>query len=280
MKRKHLFLLLFVVSCATVAAAQITPTDNTHMEMVKVEGGTFITKEISKESPTHSVLLNDFYIGKYEVTVAQFSAFIADTDYKTDAEKEGGRNIIIDKKTNIPQKVSWRCDRKGNIRNQADWNHPVIFISWHDANAFCQWLSRKTGQSFRLPTEAEWEYAARGGVKSQGYIYSGSNHIDSVAWFGYYDKDRIVGNSNFETHPVGTKQPNELGIHDMSGNVWEWCSDLYHTPAPESSNDSTRIIRGGCWDNYAKRCTTTYRMDCAPHAIEAGVGFRMVEIKK
>lgn len=246
--------------------------DDSHIEMVWVKGGTFVMGDNNKEESKPSVTLDDYYIGKYEVTVALFHAFVADSNYKTDAEQYGGCSVVIEKKRTLREDVNWRCDSKGRIKSRQTWNHPVIFVSWNDANAFCKWLSNKTGRLFRLPTEAEWEYAARGGKKSQGYLYSGSNDIDSVAWFGYYDKDRIIGNSGFETHPVGRKYPNELGIHDMSGNVWEWCADL-------DTSDSCRIIRGGGWDNYAKRCSTVNRMGFMPVERDAGVGFRVVEDK-
>lgn len=246
--------------------------DDNCIEMIRVQGGTFMMGMDAQGESGHSVILNDYYIGKYEVTVAQFHSFIAETNYQTDAEKDGGCEVVVEGKRILRADVNWRCDNRGIQRSRQTWDHPVIFVSWNDANAFCNWLSAKTGRQFQLPTEAQWEFAARGGDKSQGYIYSGSNHIDSVAWFGYYDLDRRVGNSDFETHPVGKKQPNELGIHDMSGNVWEWCADLEQT-------DSCRIIRGGCWDNYARRCLVVNRMGDIPKGRNSGVGFRVAETK-
>ena len=187
-------------------------------DMVYVEGGTFTmgaTSEqgsdaYSDESPAHSVTVSDFYIGKYEVTQAQWRAVM-------------GSN---------PSKF------KGD-------NLPVEQVSWNDIQKFITKLNTMTGKTFRLPTEAEWEYAARGGNQSKGYKYSGSNTLDNVAW--YY-------NSGGKTHPVGQKQPNELGLYDMSGNVWEWCQDWYGSYSSSSqtnptgpSSGSYRVLRGGDW---------------------------------
>lgn len=187
-------------------------------DMVYVEGGTFTmgaTSEqgsdaYSDESPAHSVTVSDFYIGKYEVTQAQWRAVM-------------GSN---------PSKF------KGD-------NLPVEQVSWNDIQKFITKLNTMTGKTFRLPTEAEWEYAARGGNKSKGYKYSGSNTLDNVGW--YY-------NSGGKTHPVGQKQPNELGLYDMSGNVWEWCQDWYGSYSSSSqtnptgpSSGSYRVLRGGDW---------------------------------
>lgn len=274
LKLSSLFLLFCVCGlcfgCKSINEKQsiVYQINDSDIEMVKVEGGTFTMGSINKKKTNQSITLDDYYIGKYEVTVAQFYSFIADTGYKTDAEKFGGCNVMVDKKKALRKDVNWQCDVKGNLKNKQSWDHPVIFVSWNDANAFCSWLSDKTNRLFRLPTEAEWEYAARGGNKSKEYIYSGSNDIDSVAWFGYYDANRIKGNSGFETHRVGEKCPNELGIYDMSGNVWEWCTDL-------ETNDSCQVIRGGCWDNYAKRCTVINRIGFMPTDRDAGVGFRV-----
>ena len=191
--------------------------------MVHVQGGTFTMGCTSEqggdcwddEKPAHSVTLSDYYIGETEVTQALWRAVM-------------GSNPSY-----------WKGD-----------NLPVEKVSWDDCQTFVRKLNQMTGKTFRLPTEAEWEYAARGGNKSLGYKYSGSNTLSSVAW---YD-----GNSSNNTHPVKGKQPNELGLYDMSGNVWEWCQDRYgsynsssQTNPAGASSGSYRVCRGGSWIDNA-----------------------------
>ena len=204
--------------------------------MVAVEGGTFkmgATSEQgsdadSSEEPVHQVTLSSYYIGQTEVTQALWKAVM-------------GKN------------PSWY---KGDDK-------PVENVSWDDCQKFFKKLNKLTGKRFRLPTEAEWEYACRGGKKSRGYKYSGSNTIGDVAWY----KD----NSSSETHPVGTKSPNELGIYDMSGNVLEWCQDWYgsyssaaQTNPTGASSGSGRVFRGGRWSGNAGHCRSSNRSSIAP----------------
>ena len=210
--------------------------DGICIEMVKVEGGTFMmgaTSEMknpnSNEKPVHQVTLtNDYNMGKYEVTQALWQAVMGSnpSEYKGD-------------------------------------NLPVETVSWNDCQKFISKLNSLTGRMFRLPTEAEWEYAARGGKESRGYQYSGSSNISDVAW---YDE-----NSGSKTHPVGTKQANELGIYDMTGNVWEWCSDWYssyssssQTNPTGSDSGSARVSRGGGWFNDASYCRLSVRFYYTP----------------
>ena len=200
--------------------------------MVEVGGGTFTMGATSEqgsdawdeETPAHQVTLSDYYIGQTEVTQALWEAVM-------------GSNP---------------SDHRGD-------NLPVEQVSWDDCQVFIQELNQLTGKQFRLPTEAEWEYAARGGRKSRGYKYAGGNNIDSVAW--------CDGNSGNETHPVATKQANELGIYDMSGNVLEWCSDWCGDYTSSSQSDPQgpssglyRVIRGGCYYNFARNCRVSYRI--------------------
>jgi len=153
-------------------------------------------------------------------------------------------------------------------------NLPVENVSWDDCQAFIRKLNELTGQTFRLPTEAEWEYAARGGIKSKGYKYAGSNTLNDVAW--YY------GNNGEKTHPVGSKSSNELGLYDMSGNVWEWCQDWYGSYSSSSqtnpsgaSSGSIRVYRGGSWYNNAGSCRVSYRYGGNPSHSFDFLGLRL-----
>jgi formylglycine-generating enzyme required for sulfatase activity len=209
--------------------------------MVTVKGGTFPMGNDSDESndnPVHYVKLSTFSIGQTEVTQELWEAVM-------------GSNP---------------SDFKGP-------KYPVESVSWDDCQTFIRKLNQLTGERFRLPTEAEWEYAARGGKKGKGYIYSGSNNLDEVAW---YD-----GNS---THVVASKSPNELGIYDMSGNVWEWCNDLYADDFysistfynPYGAHDgSDYVLRGGCWGGSASICSVTYRNYYVSTGTGNIIGFRL-----
>ncbi|MGM9811929.1 MAG: formylglycine-generating enzyme family protein, partial [Muribaculaceae bacterium] len=154
-------------------------------------------------------------------------------------------------------------------------NLPVEEVSWNDCQKFIKNLNSLTGRNFRLPTEAEWEFAARGGNKSRGYKYSGSDNVDNVAWHG--------DNSGRKTHPVKTKQANELGIYDMSGNVYEWCQDRYgdyssaaQTNPKGATTGAGRVIRGGGWDAYAGLCCSAFRLRGYNVTSDNNLGFRLV----
>lgn len=202
----------------------------------------------------------DYYIGKYEVTVAEFKDFIDATNYQTDADKSGEVVIWRD---DAPvylnnQKINWQCKVSGE-KLQPD-NHPVIFVSRNDAVAYAEWLSQQTGKTYRLPTEADWTYAASGGNKSQNYTYYGSNNINEVAWYNQ--------NSYDSTQPVGQKKANELGIYDMNGNVWEWCNDWYKT-------GESYVARGGGWTGGEEFCRPDNRAYGIANSTSF-IGFRLV----
>ncbi|MBW7872831.1 MAG: formylglycine-generating enzyme family protein [Ignavibacteria bacterium] len=240
------------------------PTD-----LVFVQGGTFTmgcTSEqgndcYSDEKPSHQVTLSDFYIGKYEVTQELWESVM-------------GSNPSY---------------FKGSKR-------PVESVSWYEAVEFCNRLSDKEGlqraysgsganitcdfnaNGYRLPTEAEWEYAARGGKQTKNYKYSGSDNTGAVAW---YD-----GNSGDKTHAVGLKQPNEIGIYDMSGNVWEWCWDWYgdytspsQTNPKGPSSGEYRVLRGGGWIIYARYCRVALRVSGMPDGRSSSNGFRLARTR-
>ena len=168
------------------------------------------------------------------------------------------------------EKAGW-----SDLRGVRD-DYPMYYVSWNEAQKFVSKLSELTGKKYVLPTEAQWEYAARGGVKSRGYKYSGSNTIDGVAWYWGNSEEK------YSTSSVGTKLPNELGIYDMSGNVCEWCSDWYSDYSDVSQTDPTgpssgscRVVRGGSWDYIAGDCRVSFRSDGYPDTRYSILGFRV-----
>jgi len=212
--------------------------------MVGVQGGTFQMGSndwYDNEKPIHSVTLSSYYIGQTEVTQALWKAVM-------------GSNPSYFKGDNLP----------------------VEQVSWDDCQTFITKLNQLTGEHFRLPTEAEWEFAARGGNKSNGYTYSGSSNIDNVAWC---NEDIFTGS----THPVATKSPNELGIYDMSGNVAEWCQDWKGNYSSSSQTNPTgprsgsdRVTRGGGWISYARGCHSACRSYDTPDRRDTDRGLRLV----
>lgn len=218
----------------------------TGMEFVYVKGdcyqmGDTFGNGSADEKPVHEVCVDGFYMGKYEVTQGQYQKII-------------GSNPSYFKKGN---------------------SHPVEQVSWNDVDPFIQKLNSRSGKNYRLPTEAEWEYAARSGGKKQKY--AGSNSLDSVAWHNL--------NSGQSTHQVGTKSSNDLGLYDMSGNVWEWCSDRYgknyYKSSPRNnpqgaSSGSYRVFRGGGWDGSQWYVRAAGRYWLSPGYRDVGLGFRLV----
>jgi formylglycine-generating enzyme len=237
--------------------------------MIEVKGGTFQmgSNDYDNEKPIHAVILSDFSIGKFEVTVEQYMQFANETKTHYPEWLEEGNEYTI--KTG---KETLYKDLGDALQNPTN---PIVGISWNDATAYCQWLSSKTGKKYRLPTESEWEYAAHGGNKSRGFTYSGSNTVGDVAWYSE--------NSDSKTHAVGGKQANELGLYDMSGNVWEWCSDRYSETyiSTAASNPtgavegSYRVFRGGSWISYPQSCRASYRNSSTPTYRYRALGFRL-----
>ena len=222
--------------------------------MVRVEGGTFTMGATAEqkdawyeEKPAHRVTLSDYYIGQTEVTQALWEAVMGETPTSDD---------------------QW-----GPEWGLGD-NYPAYFISYYDVLSFISKLNSLTGRTFRMPTEAEWEYAARGGNKSKGYLYSGGNTMDNVGWY--------EDNSDIINHPVAQKSANELGLYDMSGNVWEWCSDWYgdYSSSPQTnptgpSTGSYRVLRGGGCGYRAWNCRVAYRRSHSPSVRYCDYGVRL-----
>ena len=226
-------------------------------ETVFIKGGTFMMgnkKGDEREQPVHSVTVGSFRIGKYAVTFRDYDAFCEETGREKPDDEDMG------------------------IRE----NRPVINVSWDDAKAYCEWLSGITGRKYDLPTEAEWEFAARGGILSHGHRYSGSGNINDV---GNY-RESVHENQDVRTMPVGSFRPNELGLYDMSGNVWEWCSDWYYKnyyrESPENdpagpAEGEKRVIRGGSYDILKYFCRVSCRSGSLPGTRSRDTGFRCVE---
>lgn len=239
-------------------------------EMIYIQGGTFTMgctddqkgKCENDAEPAHQVVITDFYAGKYEVTQALWTAVMGTT-------------------------IEQQCKIAGqhNVYGVGD-DYPMYYIHFREANALCENLNQilanqlPEGYEFALPSEAQWEYAARGGVKDEPSLYAGSQFASDVAWY-----DGISKNT---THPVGQKQPNELGLYDLNGNVWEWCQDWYdenfykHSAPQDPVNANcaaNRVYRGGSWDYGAKLCRIATRFYGAPYGRTINLGVRLVLTK-
>ena len=234
-----------------------------NMKMIWVEGGDFLmgcTSEQggdcdSDEQNVRRVTVDGFYIGMLEVTQSQWEKVVGTSIYQ-----------------------QWtKADNSGSPSRGVGPDYPMYCVSWDEAMEFCRLLSNKTGRTYTLPTEAQWEYAARGGNKNEGTKYAGSNMIDAVAW---YNPD----NSGSSTHIVGLKRANALGIYDMSGNVYEWCKDWYadsyvsydtnNPVGPASGSD--RVLRSGSWGDRASACRVATRCYTSPGDRDYYIGFRVV----
>ncbi|GHT51543.1 hypothetical protein AGMMS49982_09260 [Bacteroidia bacterium] len=249
MKRASLFFLATLAVFSSCVEDQ-SPVPVLPVEMVPVEGGTVLLNGVS-------VTISNFWIGKYEVTQKYW------------------RDVMDSLPDEAPVDTFGAGDK-----------YPVYNVSYAEVDSFLTTLNQKTGKAYRLPTEAEWEYAAKGGQRTHDYDYSGSNDIEAVAW--YRDNSEKLGTSDpdYGTHEVGTKEPNELGIYDMTGNVREWCRDWYDAdvPFPSSATNPAgagagtyRVFRGGSWSGIATSCSVSYRSYAAPnHYRRNSLGFRLV----
>ncbi len=302
---RKLIFLIFILNAFTLFSQNQPP-------MVFVKGGTFYMgnpytdksrKGDKDEKPVHKVKVSDFYIGKYEITVAEFEDYLNSNSYHG-----FDRFGVLHKLPAAPDSTWWQGHPyakkywSSQLKTWWGWNpnYPMFHVTWFDAISYCNWLSREAGlqecyslnknggvvcnfskNGYRLPTEAEWEFAASGGIKTHKYRFSGSNNFNDVAWVD--DNTFLIG-----PKPVGTKKPNELGIYDMSGNVWEWCTDYYspyyykNSPYDNPVNKNYtgyRSLRGGSW-HYRVSYATIYTRD-GPKAgyTNYNYGFRVVRKK-
>ncbi|MCR9098991.1 MAG: formylglycine-generating enzyme family protein [bacterium] len=299
------------VSAPVEISGDRKPTDNT--PMVLVYGGTFQMGAQDKNidnRPVHTVRVDDFYIGKFEVTFSEFSQFIESTDYVTVAEQRDTSQLVKQGFWGFQAGVNWRHDEKGQVRPATKLLHPVIHVSWNDAIAYCNWLSKQHGlqpvytilqdgvkanwnaNGYRLPTEAEWEYAARDGGEDVRWGGAETSNLYSLPGVGNYcDREcdftwkmrRYSDNHSFSA-PVGFYKPTTLGIYDMSGNVEEWCWDYYETEFYEHSppinprgplRGNFKVLRGGSWAGTFEELECTTRHFSAPDMTSAKTGFRL-----
>ena len=243
---------------------EIYEVNGVKFKMINVQGGTFTMGATAEqgsdardtEKPAHQVTLSSYSIGQTEVTQALWRAVMGRNPsyYQSSTDSDYGTNM----------------------------QRPVEWVSWNDCQEFITKLNQLTGKQFRLPTEAEWEYAARGGNKSKGYKYSGSNTVGDVAWYWDNIPSQSSGTRGYGTQMVGSKAPNELGLYDMSGNVWEWCQDWYSTYSSDAQTNPTgsasgpnRVMRGGLWCADAKNCRVSRRDNNAPTFRSDSIGLRL-----
>ncbi|QZT37870.1 formylglycine-generating enzyme family protein [Halosquirtibacter xylanolyticus] len=273
-----LSLALISSSCALLSRQDRNYTERAkhlNIKMVKVKGDKFMMgcqddEGYKDEFPRHEIILDDFHISRFEVTFDQYDKFCLATEREKVYDLESSRK-----------------------------SRPVVLVSWYDANDFCTWLSSITGETYRLPTEAEWEYAASGGKKSKGRTYSGSERVDEVAWVYHDNYNHEDSLKYMKSQVVGSKKSNELGIYDMSGNVWEWCYDSYDkdfykksplkNPKKEGAGSTelqvkiqntaiVNVTRGGGWESPSIYSKVTNRDYDHTNAKDYDLGFRIVRV--
>lgn len=291
------------------ASSSRTWTDPvTKMRFVRIPGGCFMMGQTdaerrwliqdagqdkyksyyADEAPRHEVCVDGYWIGAYEVTRGQFAQFVRATGYRTDAERQG-KAWVKDKSTSWKWKQvpgrSWR-----NIGYNQDDSHPAVAISFNDAKSFAAWLQRTVGGEFRLPTEAEWEYAARAGSSSKwfwGDDPTMASRYANVAGKGEWTNHFPMADGHQFTSPVGYYQPNRFGLYDMLGNVWEWCEDYYNSAAyrdharrnPRFMSGTQYVNRGGSWLSWPRTVRCGDRISRQPNQPRSSVGFRLVRVR-
>jgi formylglycine-generating enzyme required for sulfatase activity len=261
------------------------------LDFVDIKGGCFQMGDTFgdgpvNEKPTHEVCIDDFALEKYDVTVGEFRKFAAATGYQTKAENDG---------CTVLNGKEWKLDPSRNWQNPGftqDDRHPVVCVSWNDVQAFIRWLSKESGRQYRLPTEAEWEYAARSrgkkekfaGTSDNGSLSRYANFCDANCDLDWKSTSHNDGYRN--SSPVGRFLPNELGLYDMSGNVWQWCFDWYgdtyyrnspnnNPQGPSEGDNDERVYRGGGWRNQPSDVRVSNRNGLDPSSSSSNVGFRL-----
>ncbi|MBX7150334.1 formylglycine-generating enzyme family protein [bacterium] len=272
MKKWSLLLtLILLLSCSKSDPNRVIESLNIQSpRLVKVPGGSFSMgsdHNTPSEKPAHAVTISEFWMSSTEITVGQFAEFVTATGYLTTAEKDSGGWIFDTTISNMAFKKDATWKHPYMDQNS---NHPAVLVTWFDAQAYCEWLSRTTGLAVSLPTEAQWEYACKAG--------SADNvEIKDIAW--------IQDSTQLFTHETASKKSNAFGIYDMLGNVWEWTSDWYsdYTAStvtnPRQSTDLGRgkIVRGGSWNFPAEFASPTFRQPGhGPKARAQDLGFRIV----
>lgn len=286
-----LLILLTAASVECGKKSEIVP------EMVYIPPGEFLMgskngEGYPPENPQHTVYLDPYYIGKYEVTNREFLRFVEETGYITQVEKNGWGWVWVGKKWRRVRGANWKAPLGPGSSISDKMNHPVVQVSWFDAMAYCRWLSKVTGERYFLPTEAQWEKAARGtdgrrwpwGDEWDGTRLNFADKNTNCPW-----RDESVDDGYRYTAPVGNYPggASPYGTMDMAGNVWEWCMDWYepeyyaispriNPTGPE--NGSSRVIRGGSWyaEKTGVRCAQRYHSH--PAFGDAGTGFRVVKL--
>jgi len=288
-----LTLIVGAAGCSSVRAVQDQrgPKNSIGMEFAEIPAGEFLRgspedepHRLANEGPQRTVrILRPFYMARHETTVGQFREFVRETGYRTEAERdvEGGFGINFESgKVQRQSGIDWTAPGFPNFKQGDD--HPVLLTSWGDAEAFCRWLSEKEGRTYRLPTEAEWEYAARGGTSSAYWPGDDPRALAKTANVAESSLSRRVpaarqaeawSDGHAFTAPVGSYLPNPYGLYDMHGNVWEWVSDWHDDDYyAEASNDAPqgppegrfRAIRGGGWFNSAAQSRSAQRIYFEP----------------
>jgi formylglycine-generating enzyme required for sulfatase activity len=285
-----------------VAADEPQITNSLGMKLVRIAPGTFIMGSPKEEAgrdideEQHEVqITRPFYLGKHELTVGQFRVFVRDTSYLTEPERDGqGGSAYTEQDgmwTFVGRKPAYNWSETGFPRTD---DHPVSNVSWNDAIAFCDWLSRKEGRKYRLPTEAEWEYSCRAGTTTR--YYNGDREVELAAVANIADlsgkrklpawKTAIAYDDGFPfTASVGQFQANAWGLHDMHGSLWEWCAEWYDANDYQQSprddpqgpaSGTLRVARSGCWNEGSRTCRSADRSKSPPSYRSSGVGFRVV----